>query len=219
MLGIIKRVAIAGVFALVITGCGNDDQEKARLAFQQPLSVPSGTDTADDATRKVEPESISGTHQVAGLGWNIPESWMTGKKRTMRVATYVVPAVSGDSENGECAVFYFGSGQGGTIQANVDRWLKQFEQPDGKSSEEVAITQNLEVDGMKVTTLEVGGTYTAGMAPRTGAGTRKQDFHLLAAIVEGPEGAVFFKFTGPEQTVKGQRAGFDQLIRSVHRES
>lgn len=219
MSGIMGRVVIVGVLALVTTGCGNDDQEKARLAFEQPSSVPSGTNSVADASRKVEPESFSGPHRVAGLGWNLPESWMTGKKRTMRVATYVVPAVSGDSEDGECAVFYFGSGQGGTIQANVDRWLKQFEQPDGSSSEEVAITQNLEVDGMKVTTVEVGGTYTAGMAPRTGAGTRKQDFHLLAAIVEGPEGAVFFKLTGPEQTVLDQRAGFDQLIRSVHRES
>ena len=139
--------------------------------------------------------------------------------RPQAPATYVVPAASGDPEDGECAVFYFGSGQGGTIAANVERWLKQFEQPDGKSSREAAITRNLEVDGLKITTVEVGGTYTAGMAPRTGAGTRKQDFHLLAAIVEGPEGAVFFKLTGPEQTVLSQRAGFDLLIRSVHRES
>ena len=72
---------------------------------------------------------------------------------------------------------------------------------------------------MTATMVEVGGTYTAGMAPRTGAGTRKQEFHLLAAIIEGPEGAVFFKFTGPKQTILDHRAGFDELINSVERTS
>lgn len=215
----IGRVAILGVLALGIAGCGSDDPEKARLAFDRSSSAPSGARTAEDAVRKESGQTnISGGQGVAGLGWSLPDGWVLGKERAMRFATYVVSAASGDPEDGECSVFYFGSGQGGSIQGNVDRWLKQFEQPDGKSSGEVAITQNLEVDGMKITTVEVGGTFTAGMAPRTGAGTRKQGYHMLAAIVEGPQGVVFFKLTGPAQTVLSQRTEFDQLVQSMHRE-
>ena len=44
----------------------------------------------------------------------------------MRKASYEVPRAKGDSEDGELAVFYFGPGQGGGIDANVERWIKQF---------------------------------------------------------------------------------------------
>ena len=44
----------------------------------------------------------------------------------MRVATYAVPGAKG-AEAGECAVFFFGPGQGGGVDDNVARWAKQFE--------------------------------------------------------------------------------------------
>src|SRR5687768_2151092 len=37
----------------------------------------------------------------------------------MRKASYVVPRAAGDAEDGELTVFYFGPGQGGSIDANV----------------------------------------------------------------------------------------------------
>ena len=39
----------------------------------------------------------------------------------MRLATYQVP------ESGECGVYYFGQGQGGGVEANIDRWIGQFQ--------------------------------------------------------------------------------------------
>ena len=64
---------------------------------------------------------------VAGIRWTVPAGWGAHPPRQMRVATYLVPAASGDAEGGECAVFYFGNDQGGGVDANIERWVAQFE--------------------------------------------------------------------------------------------
>ena len=45
----------------------------------------------------------------------------------------------------------------------------------------------------------------------------KPGYRLLGAIVEGPEGAVFFKLTAPSRTAEAQRAAFEALLKSVSR--
>jgi hypothetical protein len=44
-----------------------------------------------------------------------------------------------------------------------------------------------------------------------------QNYRLLGAIVEAPEGNVFFKFTGPAKTVAANQPKFDALLNSVNR--
>jgi len=76
---------------------------------------------------KQEPgHQSTGANAVAGISWSIPGGWSEHPPRQMRAATYVVPAASGDAEGGECAVFYFGNDQGGSIDANIERWVAQF---------------------------------------------------------------------------------------------
>jgi hypothetical protein len=50
--------------------------------------------------------------EAAGIRWTVPPRWTAEAEREMRVATYGMPASSG-GEAGECAVFFFGAGQGG----------------------------------------------------------------------------------------------------------
>jgi hypothetical protein len=131
----------------------------------------------------------------------------------MRAATYLIPAASGDSENGECAVFFFGPGQGGGVEANIKRWIDQFEQPDGKPSEQLAKQGKQTINGLSVTTIDLGGTFKGG-GPMMGQGEKKPGYRLLGAIVEGPQGAVFFKLTGPAKTVAAAQQEFQSLLRS-----
>jgi hypothetical protein len=44
---------------------------------------------------------------------------------------------------------------------------------------------------------------------------KKEKFRLLGAIVEAPQGSVFFKFTGPANTVAAAEEEFDELIESL----
>jgi hypothetical protein len=148
---------------------------------------------------------------VAGLKWQVPKSWTTAPERPMRVATYGVPAGGGDNEPAECVVSFFGSGQGGATDANIDRWVGQFENPDLPSKTEK------EVNGIKVTLVQIAGTYLAPAGPMMQATGKKENFRLLGAIVEGPEGTVFFKLTGPARTVGSAQPDFDAMIGSLSR--
>jgi hypothetical protein len=143
---------------------------------------------------------------AGGVSWTVPGAWKSGEARPMRAATYAVPAAK-DVEGGECAVFFFGPGQGGSIDDNVRRWVGQFE--GGKA----APSRKEKVNGVEVTRVEVDGTFqSGGMA---GPPVAKPGFKLLGAIVEGKEGNVFFKFTGPAKTVEAARKDFEAMLKSL----
>ena len=50
----------------------------------------------------------------------------------MRAATYSIPLAAGDQGIAECVVNYFGPGQGGGVEANIERWKNQVQGADGK---------------------------------------------------------------------------------------
>lgn len=160
---------------------------------------------------------VAAAESAGGLKWTAPGGWKSQGARPMRAATYAAPAASPDKEDGECAVFYFGPGQGGGVQDNLKRWIGQFEQPGGGSSDKAAKTGKQTINGLTVTTIDLTGTYLAG-GPMAAAKVPKTGYRLLGAIVEGPQGAVFFKFTGPAKTVAAHQAGFQALMKTVARQ-
>jgi len=133
-------------------------------------------------------------------------------KSQMRKASYEVPRAEGDTEDGELAVFYFGPGQGGSIEANVERWVKQF----SNVAAEGIKRADREANGLRQHTVEIQrGTFDAGQMGMGGSGGPKKDYALQGAIVESPSGAYFFKMTGPARTVAAAKAPFMQLLDSV----
>lgn len=183
-------ILVAG--AVTMGGCQKKEPDAPRPGQQQEMTSPHGSSNA-----------------VAGIRWSVPERWGEHPPRQMRVATYMVPPAEGDAEGGECAVFYFGSDQGGDVNANIERWAGQFE----KAPAPTRTSKN--VDGMNVTLVEIAGTYLAPAGPMMQSTGKKENFRLLGAIVEAPEGAVFFKFTGPSKTITGAEGEFNQLVGSM----
>ncbi len=150
------------------------------------------------------------------LRWTDPSSWRRGTpSSTMRRAQYVIPGASPNSD-GELTVFWFGAGQGGSIESNLTRWYGQFEQPDGRPSSAVATRESRTSHGLTVTVTRVEGRFAAGSMGMPGAApTAPRDgYALLAAIVETPNGPWFFKMTGPRATVTSAGAAFDELVSS-----
>jgi hypothetical protein len=127
----------------------------------------------------------------------------------MRAAQYKLPKVTGDAEDATLVLYYFGQGQGGATQANIDRWIGQMKQTDGADSKERAKSETFTVNGLKVTTVDVTGTYSAEMSPGSGDFASKPNYRLRAAVVETPKGSYFAKLAGPEKTV----AHWDQAFR------
>ena len=161
--------------------------------------------------------SILWAESAGGIHWSAPVGWEAQAQRPMRAATYRVPRVAGDSEDGECAVFFFGAGQGGSVDANVKRWTGQFELEGGRPADKTAKITKDSISGLPVTRIDVSGTYLASAGPMAPAAVRKPGYRLLGAIVEGPGGNVFFKFTGPAKTVAAAQPQFEALLKTVKR--
>src|SRR5438094_80711 len=121
------------------------------------------------------------------LHFKAPDGWVTEKPSSnMRAAQYKLPKVEGDPEDASLVLYYFGATQGGTTQANIDRWIGQMQQPDGSASKDKAKTDNMTVNGLKVATVDVTGTYTAEMAPGSKTFHDDENYRLRAAVVETP---------------------------------
>jgi hypothetical protein len=153
---------------------------------------------------------------VAGLKWTAPPGWKSQGARPMRAATYNVPGAAGNLDAGECAVYFFGAGQGGSVEANLERWKGQFKQTGGKP-----VTPTIKkrtIHNLHVTTIDAAGEYSGMGGPMAGGKTVMPGYRLLGAIVEGPAGNVFVKFTGPAKTVSANERKFEQLLNSFEPE-
>jgi len=198
--------------ALAIAGCGDSNVEKADIK-KGGSAAQAGEDTSSVQTSSPHGEASSSPTSAAGITWTAPASWRVGGERPMRVTSY---AIGPSGKEADCAVFYFGPGQGGAVDANLERWIGQFGQPDGSESRKAAKIDHHTIAGLKVTTIDLSGVYLASMGgPMSGKSEPQPGYRLLGAIVEAPEGPVFFKLTGPEATVVKALDDFQQLVESV----
>jgi hypothetical protein len=136
----------------------------------------------------------------------------------MRAATYVIPAASGDSEDGECVVYYFGPGQGGAVEPNIARWIQQFQAPGGGPADKLAKRADKTFNGIPVTTLDLTGTYLFKPFPMAPQATPKPGYRMLAAIAEGKDAPVFFKLTAPKRTADAAEADFWKMIGALKKQ-
>ena len=103
--------------------------------------------------------------------------------------------------------FHFGPGQGGSVQANVERWLGQFEEPVEALNAQTAVE---EAGGTRVTFLQAAGTYLAGLPGQQP--TPQPGFAMRGAILENPGGDVYVRMTGPQAAVEAAAQEFDAMI-------
>ena len=154
--------------------------------------------------------AVFAASDAGGIQWKAPSQWKALPDRPMRASTFSVPPAAGDNEPGEMAIFYFGQGQGGSVEANVQRWIGQFQNTTGPAKRS---TQK--INGFSVTTIELGGAYLFSPTPMSQEKTLKPGYKMLGAIVEAPEGPVFFKFTAPEKTVAANENAFHIMLKSI----
>lgn len=143
----------------------------------------------------------------------VPKDWKeTPTKSGMRTGQWTVPGKGGD---GELVVYYFGPGGAGGADANLERWIGQFEQADGSPSQSKAKIDKKTVGTLSVITVEVSGRYVAAMSPGSDQKNDKPDHMLLGAIVETMNGPYYFKMVGPKDTMTAAQKPFAALIDSL----
>jgi hypothetical protein len=152
---------------------------------------------------------------AGGLSFTAPPAWQARPAASaMRVAEFVVPRAPGDTEDAELIVYFFG-GTGGTVDANIDRWIAQMQQPDGSASKDKARRDAQTINGLKVTMVDVAGTYIAEVRPGATERHNKPNFRLRAAVIEATRGPYYVKMTGPAKTMAAADADFRTFLATL----
>ncbi|HKZ77981.1 MAG TPA: hypothetical protein VJ124_06620 [Pyrinomonadaceae bacterium] len=186
-----------------------------RSLFALLLATAACNGTRAAGNKVAQQTPVQSSNQSGELRYKAPEGWANEKPTSsMRAAQYKLPRAAGDSEDASLVLYYFGPGQGGSVSANIDRWIGQMAQPDGSSSGDKAKTESLEVNGLQVSMVDVSGTYTAEMTPGSGTRENRSDYRLRAAVIETPKGAYFVKLIGPAKTVNYWDQAFLDYVKS-----
>lgn len=181
----------------------SDDNGPHGLTAEQQAAI--------DRIPRPEPDA-EGNIDLGAMTVHVPDVWTFVKPRAlMRRAQFDVP---GDAGSAETIVFFVGRNGAGPIDANIDRWIRQFTNDDGTAVVDVKPT-NRKIAGYDVVDLEVAGNYSGGMLPTGQPGPAEPNQRLVAAIVSTPDGPYYIKLLGPDATVKANKAAFETMLQSM----
>jgi hypothetical protein len=190
-----SRIWFLVLSAPALSGCARNDEPPPAPQPPNPIVV-------------MPPEQ-----QVPAIVWKDPPNWQRAEGGSaMRKATYTIKAAPGDPEDAEAAVYYFGPSNGGSVEANLQRWTSQF--PDVPADNVKRIERK--ANGMKQTVIDLQGTYDASSMTIKEA-SKKPNFRMLATVVETPAGSYFFKLTGPQKTVESARSAYFAMLDTVNK--
>jgi len=186
------------------------------------------TPAADTGVPKVMPEvDITGVAmtdtavELQGLTARLPDGWVKeepggggGMFATSREAQFRLAKADNDPEDVEVVITHF-PGMRGMDDANLQRWYAQFKQPDGGSTAAAGFRTDFQADqDVVVTLVDVSGTM-AGGGPMMGGGGQKENYRMLAAVINHPKGPHFVKATGPRAGVERWKASVVAFLKSA----
>jgi hypothetical protein len=151
-----------------------------------------------------------------GLKSSTPADWKSEKPSSkLRTYQFRLPRFQDDKEDAELVIFYFGAGAGGSVRDNLKRWKDQFQPPQGKTTDEVAKVEEFDVGKVKVTYLDIHGTYLSKSPVDPNAKVvRKEDYRRFGVIFESPNGPYFITLTGPIRTLEQHKQAFDGWLKN-----
>jgi hypothetical protein len=163
-------------------------------------------DKAAEKPAEVKPFAFEGTK----VSLTPPATWKSAPpKNQMIEGEFRFP-----SEGNEFVRITF-SRSGGSIDANIKRWIGQFE---GVNSEETKVEKK-EISKLTVHLVDVSGTYldSMGGGPFAPGPTKKlENYRMIGAIIEMPKGqSLFIKAYGPKDLVEKTKSDFDKMIDGI----
>jgi hypothetical protein len=146
--------------------------------------------------------------EVGGLRFQHPVDWVCLQAPALPIKAQMVVPSKGDLQPADITFSHSGQALGDGVHKNIELWLNQFDdKTDSGKFEQVSL------GGRKVHIIYVEGFLRSAMDVRVAA--ECGNYSLLGAIVEGPEGLISVKMTGPKATVTESREKFLLLIESA----
>lgn len=141
--------------------------------------------------------------KVKDITLTVPAGWKQQKpSNRLRLAQFQIPAAKGDKSGAELVISSFGFGGGGA-EANIARWVKQF-QPQGRKQK--ITTGDCKLG--KYIVVELSGTYNKPDGPPFLRKTKPVPGSRVMSVmlnVKG-KGVYFLKLAGLDKTVAANTA-------------
>ena len=140
-------------------------------------------------------ESATRTIEVAGgMSLDVPSEWKSVKPGSMILEHELSIAAPEGVEAAPARLTMMAAG--GSVDANLARWIGQFQGTEGGADRDAAEIDKTEVAGLKATVLDHSGVFLEGRP--FGPKTPREGYRLLGAIVEtSPRSSYFLKLVGP----------------------
>lgn len=188
------------------------------LAIASLFLLPS---TASSQSEKKPPEKSAGMDATdlsvplkdGAVEFTAAKTWKRKKPRSKIIAhEFSITPARGDEKPGRITVM----AAMGSVDANIERWKKQFVPAEGKSIEDVAKIAKTSTDGNEFHIVDIAGTYLDQPSGPFGPKVKQAGYRMLAAIVNvKDEGQFFLKFYGPKKTVDAEEKAFRSFVNSL----
>jgi hypothetical protein len=151
---------------------------------------------------------------VGNLQFTIPAKWRIEMVQSpVRGGQWRVPPLRPDGEGGEVVAFYFGKGIGGSPKENVEAWVGTMFNAEGHPS--AYEIKRHEMGSFKISQVVMFGTYNQAVSLPGIPPQPKSNYGLLGAVIENPEGNIYWRFTGPEALITANLPLFNKIVDSV----
>src|SRR5262249_42601795 len=147
--------------------------------------------------------------EIDGLKSAAPAAWKKGMPANQfQYAVFTLPKAAGDKEDASLTIYFFNTGGGGGVDANLKRWRDMVKAPAGENAK----TDKMKVGDVPVTALDVQGTYLFKARPfdPNAKAEEKPDYRMVGVIFESKNGPYFMRLVGPAKTVEAHKKAFDE---------
>ena len=175
-------------------------------------SAQSATESAQAATEEVK--FVDVTLADGKVTLSVPADWKEGRPRSRILEReFAIPKPEGADAGGRLTIMQ----SGGSVKANVDRWIGQFQLPEGKAAKDGAKVVEKKIDGYDAVIVDISGTYKESIGPPFARKfAERPNYRMLGAIVKTPTPRPYFiKLTGPQKTLDGAAKPFMKMIESI----
>jgi hypothetical protein len=231
---ILKYFYLTVFLSLIVTSCDsnsttiNESAAKRQAAvniideaIREDEKAKVKSNPVDNSQLSMETEDITTTDEgimdLQGISVSTPEDWrLTPRDRLgqMRTAEFEIPTGLPGEESVKLVAFHFGADQGGSTQANIDRWIGQVKR---EGDEPPPLIETINKDKLTITTLYVEGTIKPPTMGGSGQTNPISNGALWAAVIEGgPQGSIFLKTTGKRESIQAALPELQSVIDSLN---
>lgn len=204
-----RRASFCGVALVVLaTACarGAGREAFASERIYEPIGKPIRYGATTRERFRLDRSSFAAPRgpESSGWTWTTPPGWSELPTTSLRVANF---RVAGEVR-AECYLTTL-SGEGGGLEANVNRWRAQMQAPP-LSPAEVAALPRMDWLGGSAVFVEIDGTWSGMSGDQVGS-----DYRLVGLLRVDPMESQFLKMIGPRALTAAETDHFIALARCL----